>query len=248
VKKRCLSLLLILGICMAFSTTVSAQTQELKLSLSRDFGYGLGGDIQGLFSMHVSGPSDLVKVEFFIDETKIGEDTESPYALQFSTDDYPLGVHTLSARGSSATGQVYSSNSFTANFVPPQSVWKFLAPVLVVVLLAVVGSALVPLLMNRGKLQHLPLGAERNYGLGGGGICSKCKRPFPLPILSMNMGFSKFTRCPYCGKWSLVRIQSLQKLREAEKAELTMAQATGSVSGEAEDEKLKKELDDSRYQ
>lgn len=248
VKKRFLSLLIVTGICVAFAATVSAQTQELKLTLSRDWGYGLGGDIQGVFSMHASGPADLVKVEFFIDETKIGEDTEPPFALQFNTDEYPLGIHTFSAKGNNATGQEFSSNTFTANFVPPQSMWKFLGPILGIVLLAVVGSALVPLLMNRGKLLHLPLGVERNYGFGGGGICPKCKRPFPLPILSMNMGFSKFTRCPYCGKWSLVRIQSLQKLREAEKNELAMARTTGSIPGETEEEKLKKELDDSKFQ
>ena len=62
----------------------------------------------------------------------------------------------------------------------------------------------------------------------------------------MNMGLSKYARCPYCGKWSPVRIQSIAKLREAEKAELTWAQA--EVPQVSEEDKLRRELDDSKYQ
>jgi hypothetical protein len=62
----------------------------------------------------------------------------------------------------------------------------------------------------------------------------------------MNLGLSKLARCPYCGKWSAVRIQPLAKLREAEKAELEWGRA--EVREETAEEKLGKELDDSKYQ
>ena len=62
----------------------------------------------------------------------------------------------------------------------------------------------------------------------------------------MNLGFSKFARCPYCGKWSLVRVESMEKLREAEKAELEWGKV--EIQEETEEEKLRKELDDSKYQ
>jgi hypothetical protein len=62
----------------------------------------------------------------------------------------------------------------------------------------------------------------------------------------MNLGLSKLARCPYCGKWSIVRIQSMAKLREAEQAELEWGKA--EVLEETEEEKLRKELDDSKYQ
>ena len=242
------ALLLALTLSLLTVATASAQTEVLRMTMSRDWGYGgFNGEIQGLFSMHVSGPDTLVKVEFYIDDTKIGEDTQASFALQFTTDDYPLGLHKLYAIGTTSDGQVLRSNEATANFVPPQSVGKFIFPVLAIVLLAVLGSAFIPMLINRGKLVNLPLGTERNYGVGGGGVCPKCKRPFALPLFGMNLGLSKLGRCPYCGKWSAVRVLSLTKLREAEQAELAQAQ-TGQVLGETEEEKLKKELDDSRYQ
>ena len=197
--------------------------------------------------MHVTGPETLQRVEFYIDAEKIGEDTESPYAIQFSTDSFDLGVHTMLAIGITAEGTELRSNTISANFVPPQSVGKFIFPILAVLLLAVLGGTVVPLLSTRGKLVELPLGAHRHYGPGGGAICPKCSRPFALPLFSLNVGLmSRVARCPYCGKWGTVRAQRMEKLREAEQAELSWAQAEAPRT--SEEEKLKKELDDSRFQ
>jgi hypothetical protein len=115
-------------------------------------------------------------------------------------------------------------------------------------LVAILLSTLVPFLASRGKRASLPLGAERSYGIRGGAICPKCQRPFALPLFSANLGFSKLAVCPYCGKMSVVRPQSLEKLRQAEQAELAMAQPSGQVVGQTEEEKLKKELDESKFQ
>jgi hypothetical protein len=59
---------------------------------------------------------------------------------------------------------------------------------------------------------------------------------------------NKFDRCPYCGKWSAVRPLPIDKLRAAERAELEQAGAGEQFAGESAEEKLKKELDDSKYQ
>jgi hypothetical protein len=53
--------------------------------------------------------------------------------------------------------------------------------------------------------------------------------------------------CPFCGKWNLVRVESIIKLREAEKAELEWGKPEHSSEISAEEE-LGKELDDSKYQ
>jgi hypothetical protein len=248
-KKMTLSLLFALTFVLLAISAVFAQTETLQLSLSRDWGYGgFNNDIQGTFSMHVKGPDSLVKVEFFIDDTKIGEDIQAPFALQFITDSYDLGWHTMSAVGYTSGGQQLKSNSITANFVEPQSVGKFIFPVLAIVVVAILASTLGPLLMSGGKLVNLPLGEERHYGAGGGGICPKCHRPFSLPLFSMNLGLSKFARCPFCGKWSAIRLRPIEKLREAERAELEQAKASQPVVGETVEERLKKDLDNSKYQ
>ena len=124
---------------------------------------------------------------------------------------------------------------------------KVILPVLGVVVLAILLSTLGPLLIGRGKRTSLPLGAERNYGIRGGAICPKCKRPFALPLISAHVGFSRIAVCPYCGKLSLVRAESIDKLRQAEKAELEWAKPE-EPSEAPEEEKLRKEIDDSKYQ
>lgn len=247
-KKMGFALLWAAIIGLAWVGMTSAQSESLALNLSRDWGYGgLNGDIQGLFSMDIKGLADVARVEFYIDDTKIGELDKAPYNFQFNTDNYPLGIHRMYAIGYSTGGQVYQSNVISANFVPKQDTLKFVLPILAVVLLAVLLSALVPVLISWRKGPATPMGTERNYGLNGGAICPKCHRPFVLPMLGMHVGLSKLTICPYCGKWSVVRRESIERLRQAEKDELAEAQSSGQISGQTEEE-ARKELDDSKYQ
>ncbi len=225
-----------------------AQTSQLSLNMSRDWGYGgFNGDIEGLFSMHVSGPADLQRVDFFIDKTQIGELTKAPFNLQFNTDNYPLGRHQMYAVGYSTSGQQFRSNIITGNFVPKQSSLNFILPVLGIVVVAILLSVLLPFLVNRGKRTSLALGTERKYGVSGGAICPNCHRPFALPLLTAHVGFSKLAVCPFCGKLSLMKVELISTLREAEKAELESAKPE-NPSTISEDEMLRKEIDDSKYQ
>ena len=99
-KKIIYVILITILVSLAFVSAVSAQSDELTLSLSRDFGYGgFNGDIQGTFSVKASGPANLERVQFFLDDTLLGEDTDVPFAIQFVTDNYPLGAHVLHAVG-----------------------------------------------------------------------------------------------------------------------------------------------------
>jgi hypothetical protein len=226
-----------------------AQDETLTLSLSRDWGYGgFGGDIQGTFSFHARGPAGLIRVDFYIDDQNIGEDTAAPFDLQFVTDNYPLGSHDLYAIGYTNEGQSIRSNSYTRTFVPASeggaAGLKIVLPLLVLIFGAMALSAVIPILMGR-KAVTLAAGTQRTYTFGGG-ICPKCSRPFAFHLLSMNMLTGKFTRCPYCGRWSIVRGASMQQLRAAEQAELEAEK--GQIPEASEEEKLKKALDDSKFQ
>jgi hypothetical protein len=242
------ALLLTVLLTVALTSVTMAQADQLSLRLSRDWGYGgLNGDIQGLFSMRVTGPADLARVEYFIDDVKIGEVTALPYNLQFTTDSYPLGIHDLYAIGYSISEQEFRSNVISANFVPEQSAMKIILPVLGVVLAAILLSTLPTLLAKGGKRVNIPPGTERKYGAGGGGICPKCHRPFSLPLFGVNLGLLKLAACPFCGRRGLVRVESIFKLREAEKAELKWTERE-YFSEIQDDEKLKKDIDESKYQ
>jgi hypothetical protein len=123
---------------------------------------------------------------------------------------------------------------------------RIVIPIVGVAVIAILLATVLPILTGR-KTVILESGTPRTYPLGGA-ICPKCQRPFAVHIYGLNLGFSKFDRCPYCGKWSVVRREPMQKLRAAEEAELARSKETGTVQGMTEEEKLKKQLDDSRFQ
>jgi hypothetical protein len=234
----------------------SSHSQEdqprLSLRMSRTFGYASGtGDIQGSFALKANGPPDVVRVVFLIDDQPLGEDTAAPFSLSFSTGSYPLGPHRLAAIGFTASGLELRSNEIRANFVSAEEGLK-VAGRIALPLLAIVGGALllssiIPLIASRGQPARLAPGSPRHYGPLGGTICPKCHRPFALHLYGLNLLTNKLDRCPHCGRWSLVRRKPLAELQAAEAAELEQAQQ-GAAPSMSEAERLRKVLDDSRYE
>ena len=240
---------------MATTNYATAQsTNELELGLRRDFGYGgFNNDIQGLFTLKINNPPEnLTKVVFMIDSIPMGEDTTQPFSLQFNTDSYPLGAHSFSALGYTTDNVELNSNVIQVQIVAAgtgtESIMKIIVPIILLLVVIALISVFLPLVLSKGKITSTPLGTPRKYGVGGGAICPKCNRPFPLRLWWLNLGASKIDRCPYCGKWSFVRPKSISDLRSAEAAELASTQSGTPIAGESEADKLKKQLDDSRYQ
>lgn len=244
-------LYLLTGLLTLFWIThVQAQEESLRLTLSRDWGYGGGRDIQGLFSLKASGPADLERVAFYLDDTLLAEDTEPPFRVRFNTDDYPLGDHTLSAVGYTKNGQRLEAQPIRVHFVSAEVGWKTAGKIIGLVFAVIVAGMALSLLLpisRRGRVTaNLPPGTPRAYPLGGG-ICPHCQRPFAFHLWGLNLVAGKLDRCPYCGKWRLVQRRSLEELRAAERAELERHRAP-SPEETSEEERLKRALDESRYQ
>lgn len=251
---RLIALLFAAWLAAVLPGLATAQNEGLSLRISKIIGFNnfTNSQIQGTFSLQASGPGDLAKVTFFIDGNPMGQATQSPYKITFNTGSYSLGAHTLSALGTTSGGQELKSNDLQINILSPQAssstAFKIIIPILIIVGVAAVLSAVFPWLMRGGKNEDLPLGAPRNYGISGGAICPRCKRPYARHAFSLNMGIgAKLDRCPYCGKWAVVRRRSLEELRAAEAAELLQVGGAGAVPEESEEEKLRKEIDKSRY-
>ena len=244
--------LLLTAYCL-LAPAVWAQDAELTLSVRRNIGYSGGSQIRGSFRMEVTGPDNLTSVTFKVDDREVGTVTTPPFKINFNTSDYPLGWHDLSAVGQTADGRTLASNVRRFEFVSSEEEWaavgKIIIPIfglLGVVLLIAVG---VPLLLTlAGKKTTVPLGAARNYGVTGGAICPRCRRPFAIHWWGFNVSLAgKFDRCDHCGKWSFARRVSVEKLREAEAAELKMAQPETPIPEASPEEKLKQQLDASRF-
>ena len=248
-KRLNLLFLVVVIASLLLVSTVVAQSEQLTIGLSRDWGYGgFNGDIQGTFSIKVSGPANLARVEFYLDNTLLGEDSSAPFALQFLTDDYPAGSHMLYAVGFLADGTRLETEKISALFVSKADSKKAMLTTIVPILAIVFGSmivgALIPII-SRKKGKSIPPGTQRTYTFGGG-ICPKCHRPFAFPLFGMNIIAGKLTPCPHCGKWSIVRREPLEILRAAEQAEITKEDM--QLPEISEEEKLRRGLDDSKYQ
>jgi len=247
--KKKVAILIAILVNLVIISTASAQGDELTLGLSKDFGSdGFNGDIQGTFTVKASGPANLERVQFFLDDTLLGEDTESPFTVQFITDNYTTGAHMFSAIGFTTDGKQIGSKTISAVFVSKEEAsaasLKMIVPILAVVFGAMVISAITSM-VNVRKGKKLPAGAARSYSFGGG-ICPKCKRPFGFQLLGIHMFGRKFTPCPHCGKWSVVKRATMSELHAAELAELDTEKV--QIHNASDEEKIRKELDDSRYQ
>jgi hypothetical protein len=113
-------------------------------------------------------------------------------------------------------------------------------------------SSIFPVILQRGRKKSSPsAGTQRNYGASGGGICSRCQHPFPFAAFSPNIGPGlRITACPHCGKFGVFQRRSIHELRAAEEAELAEAQSLKAETAHSlsEEEKLRKALDDTRFQ
>ena len=223
-----------------------------SLNVKRTFGYSAGGEIRGSFRLSVVGdPGNIQQVVFLLDGQLIGNVTESPFQLDIHTQDYPEGTHTLSVEVTTMDGSAQVAQGGTFDFVSASQQWAGVMKIIIaigLILVAIVGIGFLFTYLTTGKtVKDLPLGAERHYGIQGGGVCSRCGRPFAFHWWGLNLMGAEYDRCDYCGKWGSIKRLPLDELRAAEEAEQRDAVVGLSQTPQSPEEKFKNMLDDSRY-
>ncbi len=225
-----------------------AQTEKpYRVSLRRDFGYGSGMDIQGRMTLSLKGDESLVsRVTFLLDGEELVSKEDAPFSFSFTTDDYPSGVHQLSARVETTDGKTFTTDALTYNFLSNEAANNSTVGIIIPLLGLVAGIALLSwLIQYLGSRKKPNSGVQAYLGFYGGAVCAKCGRPFARSLLGMNMVAGRLERCPHCGKWSLTRRASLAELEAAEAAErasVVVDEAPAQPRSEMEDM-----LDDSKY-
>jgi hypothetical protein len=232
----------VLGLAVPGAGSLFAQEGELlELRLRRNFGYSLGAQMQGTFTLRVSGPADLERVEFLLDGQVIGEDTEAPFEFGFNTRDHAEGLHELSAIGYTAGGEQLRSSSIGRQFVTTNTVTVIVLAIVVLVVAFRLGSYLLARRASGGQ------GGRVDYGFLGGAVCPNCGQPFGVHWWSLRLGLSRFDRCPHCRKWNLVQRASREALEAAEQT--PGADADDKTTDEAgrEEEAKRRRLEESRF-
>jgi hypothetical protein len=217
-KNFCKLIVITLVLVVLFPITASAQINgdALQLGLTRNFGYGGMGKIQGSFTLRIiKPPVDLFLVEFYLDNQLVAEINNEPFILKFHTSDFPEGEHKMFAVGYLDSGEVLESNQITKVFLSSDQAWgetqNILVPILAgTAVLSLLGLG-IPLLFSKTK--DFVVG---HYGPAGGTVCPRCELPFSRSIFSPNLMVGKLVRCPHCGKISVLPKASQTSLREAE--------------------------------
>lgn len=213
-----LTFLLITTVLAFGYSPVSSQDTEpsLPFRLSRDFGYGGIGEIQGTFSMHVD-TDEVQRVDFLVDDEVVFSTTEMPFRYKFHTDQVGLGMHVFSAIGFRADGSAWESELIMQKVVSAEAGWqvvgKIAIPLVVISILATIVVTLGAGLTGKGKGARFEL---RKYGLAGGAVCGRCGLPFSRHVMAPNMLVGKLERCPHCGRIAVVRAASTSELELAE--------------------------------
>jgi len=242
-----LSILVIFSLLIPFRLVAAQdETESLSLRVRKDFGFSLGQRIQGSFTLSASGPSDLHNVDFKIDEAVVFQDDQPPFEFQLHTADYGIGVHALSAVGTTDRGATVESEVLQYEFVSADQGWESAADIIIpmfilIVAIAIVGVSATSLI---GRRKGFKLG---EYGAAGGAVCSRCSLPFSRHLLSLNLVFGKLERCPHCGKWGLVRRATSADLAEAEGRFQDESQR-GRIEPKDEQSRLERLIDESRFE
>lgn len=218
----------------------------LEIRFHRDFGYAGGSRIQGAFSLTAEGPEDLLRVDYYLDDTLLGTATSPPFKISFSTGDHALGSHTFVALGTTAAGVELRSTPRTLTFVSAEEGWqvagKIMFPLLGVILVVMLLWTVVSSIFGRKAVFRLG-----EYGIAGGAVCPRCGMPFSRRFISPNLMFGKLERCPHCGKVAIVAAASASALRAAE-ARWRADSCQGALRPESERDRLREQIDESRYE
>lgn len=238
-----MALILCLGLLIAFPQTGLSQDEAYKVHLRKDFGYNMGSDIQGRFTIRLLGEEEKVsKVTFYIDDAVLQEDESAPFSYQFKTEQFDSGMHRLFAEVLLDDDHTVRTSTVQYNFLSRKEANQQMWTVLIGIGGAIVGSLLLVAIIQSlvikksGKGPH-QTGMPRNYGILGGTICPKCGRPFRRHIWGMNLLIGRLERCDNCGKWVMTVRATPSALQSAEEAELEAIQEDEPIFPVQGDEK-----------
>ena len=159
--------------------------EVLPLRLTRDIGYGgINGEIEGRFSMRVGEIEGLAEVRYYLDDD-IVHVSNGPDNFTFETGSFPAGSHSLTAVGVLVDGREIPGPVFERTFLTSDEVSGkvrgLVVPIIVLIAVVTVATALVPVLMSRIKPVNMVWRAVRFAHAARCLIPATCWHPICLP-------------------------------------------------------------------
>jgi hypothetical protein len=113
-KKGLIVICLLLVVSVFVGAVAAAPT--LRLNFYKNNGYGAGDDMQGQWTINTQVSSDVVRVEFYLDNQLQQNVTTAPFSWSFNTANYTEAKHTITAIAYDSAGVTATAES-QRNFV-----------------------------------------------------------------------------------------------------------------------------------
>ena len=105
-------LMIVIFLILVFLVTESSQNFDsvqaepsLSLSYYKNNGYGFGNDINGIWTITALVSQNVSYVTFYLDNQLQQNDSSSPFSWNFNTNNYTLGLHTISVTAYDSLGE-----------------------------------------------------------------------------------------------------------------------------------------------
>ena len=105
-KHRHIGILLVLGLICCAPMTVTAQ-DSLTMSINRNVGMALGNMIQGTFTLHGSGPTNIQNLTVYFNGVEVHFVSGNTITWQFDTANYESGSTNITLFGVDDVGEAY---------------------------------------------------------------------------------------------------------------------------------------------
>ena len=139
---------LVLMLLVTTPSYVAAQ-DTLSFSLSRDFGTGLGSSIEGTFTLHGSGPLEIIGLIVFFNGVEVHSVTGNTISWQFQTGDYPSGETNITLYGWDDEGVTYVATQHLTFL--SDNISNVITLGIIVLVIVLIIFRYVPKILSRGK-------------------------------------------------------------------------------------------------
>ncbi len=213
--------LLVIGLCASCLAAVASAAPTISISLTRTNGYGLGNDISGHFTAKADVSSDVVKVEFYIDDSLQYTSNGPSFTWSFTTETYPLGQHKITAIAYNSAGENQTSQILSKNFVEVPITFYLIIGLVVTTAIIIVAVSIF--------FRHRQSGYTK---------CPQCGYVFGRHYSLVHLGNSERTKCPRCGKsfWAKNYVGPKDNQEHTTSEQLS------------EQERLHRDIEDSKYE
>ena len=126
-------------VLLAFSLLLAPVTAQntVTIGLTRNMGIGLGGLIQGTFTLTASGSEEIQNLTVYFNGEEVYFSEGNSLAWQFNTDEYPSGTTNITVIGWDDLGTEYMG-SYSTTFLGPLATNIIVFGIITIVIILVI--------------------------------------------------------------------------------------------------------------